>query len=98
MVEMKLIEIADRISAHLARFEADPIINAPAPSRMGSSEGLKKYWHSRARQAGAYVGIVYIAYQGASNISKAEALRYLAWLDAGNVGRHYEALRAKEAP
>ena len=54
---MKLAEIADRISAHLSRFESDPKINIVGEGRL-----------------------------------KSDALAYLAWLDDGNVGKHYRAL------
>ena len=41
--------------------------------------------------------MTYVSYQGEASLKKAEAEAYLAWLDAGNVGRHYEQQRsAKE--
>jgi hypothetical protein len=90
--EPKLAEVAARISAHLKRFEADPTINAPRP-RHGDT---RRYYHTNTRVAGARVAVTYITYQGASNLTKSEALAYLVWLDAGNVGRHYEQQREKE--
>jgi hypothetical protein len=83
---MKLAEIATKIRAHLARFEANPKINT-------KHNGLLRYYGAGAHVGGARVGIRYISFQGVTYVSKAEALRYLAWLDAGNVGRHFEALR-----
>lgn len=59
------------------------------------AQGSSPYFQPNAYQAGRYVGVCYISFQGASNLSKADAEKYLAWLDAGNVGRHYEALREK---
>jgi hypothetical protein len=32
---------------------------------------------------------VYISHQGECFLKRAEAEKYLAWLDAGNVGKHY---------
>lgn len=88
---MKLKELAARISAHLRRFEADrKKINAPHDGREG---GLRPYYHAEASVAGSYVSVIYISYQHGSHLTKAQAERYLAWLDAGNVGRHFEAFR-----
>jgi len=39
------------------------------------------------------VWVIYITYQGGSHLSIAEAMKYLVWLNNGNVGRHFEALR-----
>ena len=97
MKRLKCQEIAPRIDAHLRRFEADPVINAKRdvdPGRFGS--GWTPYWN-----AGAYSGngasrvyVTYVRYQGQTALTREEAQRYLEWLDAGNVGRHHEALRA----
>jgi hypothetical protein len=40
---------------------------------------------------------VYINFQYHSKLSKRDALGYLAWLDAGGVGRHWEWERAAKA-
>jgi hypothetical protein len=85
-VPVKLADIASKIRAHLKRFEADPKINT-------KRRGLSRYYGAGAHASGARVGMRYIAFQGVTYVSKADALRYLAWLDAGNVGRHFEALR-----
>lgn len=88
---MKLAEIAARISAHLKRFEADRKgINKDSK---GNGMGLRPYYGAWCFTAGSKVGVTYVSYQGHSYMSKADALRYLAMLDAGYVGRHYEALR-----
>jgi hypothetical protein len=90
---MKLQEIAARISAHLKRFEADKTtVNAARPGH----EGTRPYYCPYATVAGRYVAIVYASYQGHSNVPKADAERYLAMLDDGFVGRHFEALRRKK--
>lgn len=81
---MKNKEIAEKIYAHLKRFEADSSINQ-------KHRGLSSYWSVGASASGRYVYVQYIAYQGSSALSKAEALAYLTWLDGGNVGRHYKA-------
>ena len=78
---MTLTEIAAKINAHLMRFEADKTINANAKGQ--------PYYHAGCCRAGSYVQVKYVSYQGETNISRADALAYLAWLDAGNVGKHY---------
>lgn len=90
---MKLKEIASRINAHLKRIEADPKLNPY--DRPG---GCRPYYMAGAWAAGRWVGVKYVSYQGFRNLSKADAERYLDWLDAGNVGRHYEALRGEVTP
>ena len=87
---MKLAEIAGGINAHLKRFEADPKINPPA-----ENDGFRPYYYASAGVAGRWIDITYILFQGWSHLSKADAWRYLAWLDAGNVGRHWEALESQ---
>lgn len=83
---MKLAEIAERINKHLKRFEADPVINAPSPTWK-----TRPYYYAGAGTAGRYVEIIYITYQHHPKLTKDEAIAYLAWLDAGNIGTHYEA-------
>jgi hypothetical protein len=83
----KLSEIADRIHAHLRRIEADPELN---PWDDGKVNGTKPFFHAGAHVAGARVGVRYISYQGVTNLKKADAVKYLAWLDAGNVGKHWK--------
>lgn len=87
-------EIAEKIDAHLKRFEKDPKINAPYSPVGNPKTRLLYYWHAGARGCGRWISICYVAYQSRSSISKMDGERYLAWLDAGNVGRHFEALRA----
>jgi len=85
---MKLAEIAQGITAHLKRFEADPIIN-----KMNEKYKTSPFYWPSACDSGPRIFVSYVSYQGHSSLKKAEALSYLEWLDAGNVGRHYEALR-----
>lgn len=85
---MKLKEIADRIDAHLKRFERDPKINKDR-----SGNGLHDYFWAGAHVAGRYVGVCYISYQGSRNLTKDDAIRYLNALDNGFEGGHYEALK-----
>lgn len=82
-------EVAGRIRAHLERFEADPAINTDE-----SGQGRRRYYEVNAWAAGRYINVRYIAYQLTHSLPRADAERYLAWLDAGNVGSHYAALRA----
>ena len=86
----KLNELAVRIDAHLKRFEADPKINAPRPT-YGET---RPYYGAGARYiGGAKISVRYVSYQGTSKLTRDEATRYLAKLDADFVGRHQEALR-----
>lgn len=85
---MKLTEIAARIDAHLRRIEADPKLNPPRPTHSNT----RAFYNARAWGAGAYVRVSYVSYWNvATSLRKDGALKYLAWLDAGNVGYHYEA-------
>ncbi len=91
---MTLTETAARISAHLKRFEADDGINRS--KRQGAYLGTKPYYGAGAIRSGRFVGVKYVSYQGRYNLKRDEAEAYLAWLDDGNVGRHFEFQRAKE--
>jgi len=86
--KLKLGEIADRISAHLKRFEADPEINKK------DRQELSPYWNANAWDSRPRVFIRYVSYQGHSSLTKEQAVRYLKMLDEGFVGRHYRALDA----
>jgi hypothetical protein len=79
-------EIARRINEHLKRFESDPVINVPMMNR---GMNTTPYYNAGAFNGGRYVTITYVSYQSASFLTKAKALEYLAWLDAGNVGKHF---------
>lgn len=89
---MKLKEIAERIHAHLKRIEADKVLN------VSPGQNRQLLFHAGAIASGRYVLCMYISFEGRSSLTKDEALRYLAKLDAGYVGRHYEALREEPAP
>lgn len=39
----------------------------------------------------------HVSFQGSSTLNKVAALRYLTWLNAGNVGKHYKALEHLES-
>ena len=92
---IKLAEIASRISAHLKRFESDPVINARFTDER--RKGLHPYYMASSSSSGNRVWVQYVGYQGSRGLTKAEALVYLEWLDAGNVGQHYRALENKVA-
>jgi hypothetical protein len=78
-------EIARRINEHLKRFEADPVINAP----MNHGMKVNPYYNAGAFNGGRYVAVCYVTYQSSSFLTKDQAAAYLAWLDAGNVGKHF---------
>lgn len=91
---MTVKEIARRIDAHLKRFERDSKINAEQfflSRRTGKRESSgRHYFYAGAWAAGRWVGVIYVSYQGHTNLSRDAASRYLDWLDAGNVGTHYQ--------
>lgn len=84
----KLKEIAARIAEHLKRFEADKAINVFADIETRRLK-TSPYYMASAGVAGPYVWVRYVSYQTGTNLTKDEALKYLTWLDAGNVGKHY---------
>jgi hypothetical protein len=84
---MKLTEIAERIGIHLRRLEQDTEFNAPHPVYK-----TRRLFCAHAHRGGSYVMVRYVSYQGTISLTKENALKYLAWLDAGNKGRHWEAL------
>ena len=90
-------EIAPRIDAHLRRFERDKTgVNAPHDGKPG---GLSDYyWAGAHATKNGRVLVTYITYQSHSRLTLKEARHYLALLDAGFVGRHYEAFRAHPVP
>jgi hypothetical protein len=75
---MTLTKTAAQIDSYLKKFEITNKMNL--------------FW-SGARQAGRYVRISYIHYQSSSHLTKVQAETYLKWLQAGNVGKHWEALK-----
>jgi hypothetical protein len=82
---MKLTEIAKRIHTHLRAIEESPIRNPP------DVQGYCQFYKSSATRQGAYVFVVYKEVQGATSMTKAEALAYLQWLDQGYTGTHRDA-------
>lgn len=94
MTPLKLAEIATRIQVHLVRFETDPKINHYDDNR--SIRGLRPYYHANSFSSGNRIGVVYIIYQGTTYLTKAQAAAYLAALDAGFVGRHFNCPKGRE--
>ena len=95
-------ELGQKINRHLKRIEGDPKLN---PGKRFDKEkdawipdemGVRDYYGANARGDRHRVRISYIAYQAASFLPIEDAQKYLAWLDAGNVGSHYEALKDKK--
>lgn len=85
-------ELATRIDAHLKRFEKNPVINAERfyvhPGTGEKTSSGHPYYRAGAVASGRWIYVTYIAYQEHPHISKDEAIKYLAWLDASNVGRY----------
>lgn len=55
-----------------------------------------RYWRAASWVAGPKVGVKYISYQHAWKLTKADALAYLGWLDAGNEGTHRDMRRQND--
>lgn len=84
-------ELAARISAHLKRWEADSTINTK-----DAKYGTSRFYRAGAYSHGGWVTVTYVGYQGQTSLRKADAERYLAKIEAGFVGRHFEAFRGDE--
>ena len=91
--------LGQKINAHLQRIEHDKVLN---PSKrydnvqktwVPDERGVSSFYEARARGDRHRVWIIYVTYQNGSYLSVEDAETYLAWLDAGNVGRHFAALR-----
>lgn len=76
--------LASRITQHLRRFEADHEINEPDPKYR-----TVPYYYAGAYRVGRYIRVVYISYQSKNTLTFDTAEKYADWLDAGNVGKHW---------
>jgi hypothetical protein len=88
LAKLPLATLAARIRVHLQRMEQDPKINV---AKVGHRMGLQPYFLSWASRNGRFVGIRYVSFQGNTNLTREQAAQYLAWLDAGNNGKHHQA-------
>jgi len=80
MANIKLAEIAEEINRYLRDFELN---------HNEVAHGGRKYYCTRCFNSGRYVMVQYISYQGTTSLTKDEAIRYLEWLRAGNIGKHW---------
>jgi hypothetical protein len=91
--------LGQKINAHLRRIEADPKLNPSKRFDKDAKEwvldamGVRDYYGAQAHGDRHRVWVIYVTYQGGSRLSIEDAEKYLAWLDAGNVGTHYQALK-----
>lgn len=81
---MTLAEVAYRIQVHLRHMAADPKLNAV------DSYGQRPFHFPYASKKGSRIEVSYVSYHVSFKLSKDDAETYLAWLDAGNRGCHYE--------
>jgi hypothetical protein len=79
-------ELGARINAYLKSFEASLKINQARGDRT-----IKPYYLAGAGGDRHRVFVRYVSFQGMHHLSVEDAERYLAWLDAGNVGKHHAA-------
>jgi len=91
--------LGQKINEHLQRIQNDKVLN---PGKRFDKDqkkwvldemGVHSFYGARSRGDRHRVWVIYITYQGGSHLSIAEAMKYLVWLNNGNVGRHFEALR-----
>ena len=89
---MKMAEIAERIRAHLKAAEADEEWNYYTwTDPRGRKRSQRHLYNAGAfYPGGSRIAVTYVSYQGSRNLTKAEALAYLAWLDEGNRGTAYQ--------
>ena len=91
--------LGQKIDAQLKRIEKDPLLNLGRRLDKDRKEwvpdemGVRSFYGARAKGDRHRIWIIYVTYQHGSYISIEDAEKYLAWLDAGHVGRHFEALR-----
>ena len=89
-------DLGAKINVHLRRFERDPEINPgkrydkETKAYVPDERGSRDYYGARAFGARHRVLVTYVTYQGSHYLTIEKALKYLAWLNAGNVGTHYE--------
>ena len=81
-------QLAGRIDAHLRRFENDPLINAPVGA--GKHPNVPYFVARAAAGADSQVYVQYFFAAGDLPLSPEAAACYLAWLDAGHTGTHYD--------
>lgn len=92
-------DLAEKIDAHLQRFEKDNKVNwsrrwdKTTEHWVSDPNGVRPYYGARAVGNRHRVWVIYVTFQSGSYLSIEDAEKYLAWLDDGNEGRHYEALR-----
>lgn len=96
LVHLSMTEIAERINAHLRRLEVAEWKRRTAEGTVNEL-GASFYYAGASRQ-GNRVSVRYITYQGSDNLTREEALHYLAGLNAGFEGRHFEWFRQSPPP
>lgn len=93
--KLKLAEIGERIHAYLQGFVAEEdTVKKTITGLDGEQREIIVFWRPRCYAAGSKVKICYVGYQGDQSLTKADALIYLKWLDAGHVGKHVEVIPA----
>lgn len=85
-----MAELAHEINEHLKRIEADPKLNKVS-KKHGMEQSL--LYNSGAGHSGNRIFVCYVSYQGQNSLTREEAEKYLAALDAGKVARHFEVFR-----
>ena len=96
--------LAQKINTHLQRIEHDKTLNPgkrfdkDEKTWVPDEKGARSFYGAHSMGDRHRVWIIYVTYQGGSYLPIEDAETYLAWLDAGNVGRHFAALRGASKP
>lgn len=89
-------QIAARIDVWLKQFEADIAIGGLNDCHKPAERpgGTRPYYGAHCHfYGGNRIAIRYVSYQHTTQLTKAEALQYLAALAAGYRGKHFQVLR-----
>lgn len=84
-----MAQLGYAINKHLTRIEADPKLN-----KVRKQGGMtnQMFYCASAGNSGNRIYVVYVSYQGKTGLTREDAEKYLAALDAGKVARHFEVL------
>ncbi len=81
---MHRADVAMRISQHLNRIEADPVLN-----ETDKDYGTRSFYFAHCSNSGRKYSICYVSYQGSHTFDDEKVCDYLASLENGYGGRHY---------
>ncbi len=92
-----LIDLAADINHYLRSFAADLHINKPVPMESDPATLRPPYQFTSVCRIRGGVSVTYDPIYGQHRLPRVEAEHYLAWLEAGNVGKHSDMKRLTKA-